>query len=99
MPYICTDSNRYLGEHSCGHYHYGDQTLVRLCCVDDAKAAQMLAMRVAFTSSHPAAQLARAAQDALTEAELVMVGRMVAVYDHGPAGFRIDPYHPNGNGA
>lgn len=38
MPYICVSKdNRYIGEHICDNHHYGDMSIVRPCCVEDAK--------------------------------------------------------------
>jgi hypothetical protein len=73
MPFICTDQNRYLGEHDCRRYHYGDMTLIRDCCVADALARRELADRVAMTRWHPAFQLFAAARGSLTDAELALV--------------------------
>jgi hypothetical protein len=73
MPYICTDQNRYLGEHSCGRFHYGDQTIVRECCVADYREAKALRDRVAMTDYHPAARLEISAWNALTDAEQQIV--------------------------
>lgn len=69
MPYICVDANRYIGEHSCGRYHYGDQTMIRDCCIADALEARALADRVAMTRWHPAYQQFVAAYESLTDAE------------------------------
>lgn len=87
MPYIATDANRYLGEHTCHCHHYDDQTMVRPCCVGDAKARKANLLYVAITTSHPAYVLFEAAWNSLTDAERWIVGGVQAVYDHGPAGF------------
>lgn len=87
MGYICVIDNRYIGEHSCGRWHYGDQTLVRDCCVDDARAQKANVMRVAITDQHPAYAMFSAAWNGLTDAERALVGDIRPVYDHGPAGF------------
>ena len=87
MPYISVDAGRYLGEHSCGRYHYGDQAMVRDCCVDDAKRWKAVTLAKAITTSHPAYRLFCAAYDSLTVTERWIVGDLKPVYDHGPAGF------------
>ena len=74
MPYVASDGNRYLGEHTCGIHHYGDHSMVRECCIEDARKARRQRDRVAFTESHPASVLARAAWDSLTDAERAIVG-------------------------
>lgn len=74
MPYICTESNRYITEHSCGCYHYGVQTVVRECCIEDAKRAKENLLRVALTTSHPAYAWFRDAWNSLTDAEMAVVG-------------------------
>jgi hypothetical protein len=73
MPYICEFGGRYIGEHSCGRYHYGDQTMVRDCCIADYRNRKALRDRVAFTDQHPAARLEITAWNALTEAELAIL--------------------------
>lgn len=83
MPYISTESNRYICEHSCGLYHYGDQTVVRDCCVADAIKAKENLLKVALTSSHPAYAWFRDAWNSLTDAEMAIVGDVVA--NHGVA--------------
>jgi hypothetical protein len=87
MPYVATDRNRYLGEHSCNQHHYGDQSLIRECCIDDARKYKALTLRNAITDQHPAYRLFLAAWNSLTDAERWQVGDIVPVYDHGPAGF------------
>lgn len=94
MPYICTDQNRYLGEHDCGLHHYGNAAMLRPCCIADAAAHKTNALRVAMTASHPGHQLFRSAFRALTDAERAQVGDLCAVYDHGPAGFAEIPWPP-----
>ena len=74
MPYVASDGNRYLAEHTCGNHHYGDQAMVRECCVEDARKARAQRDRVAFTESHPASVVARAAWSCLTDAERDIVG-------------------------
>lgn len=73
MPYISTDGNRYLGEHSCNHYHYGNQTIVRNCCVEDAVFQIERANKNAFTRWHPAYQMATSAWNSLTDTEMRIV--------------------------
>lgn len=97
MPYICTTDNRYIGEHTCNQYHYGNQEMVRDCCVDDAKERAATVLRVAITDQHPAYRLWLAAWNNLTEAERVLAGDIVPVYDHGPAGFKATSYNPQHN--
>ena len=87
MPYVCERANVYIGEHSCNHYHYGDQTMVRECCIADALHMKELTLRNAITREHAAYRMFEAAWNALTDAERVRVGNIVPVYDHGPAGF------------
>ena len=87
MPYICCDGNRYIGEHSCSHHHYGDMKLVRPCCVEDARKQKALTLRNAITTSHPAYRMFQDAWNCLTDAERWQVGDIRHVYDHGPAGF------------
>ena len=88
MPYVSCDGNRYIGEHSCSHHHYGNQSLVRPCCVEDAKARKAQVLRVAITTQHPAYTIFRHAYESLTDAEQDLVGDLVPVYQHGPAGFK-----------
>ena len=87
MPYVCVRQNRYIGEHSCNNHTYGDQTMVRPCCVADAQKQKANVKRVAMTTSHPAYALWCAAWNCLTDAERWIVGDLTNVYDHGPAGF------------
>lgn len=87
MPYICTRDNVYLGEHSCRRYHYGDMTMVRDCCIADARKYKALALRNAITTSHTAYRLFAAAYGSLTDAEQWQVGDIMQVWDHGPTGF------------
>lgn len=80
MPYVAIGrNNRYLGEHDCKQYHYGDMSLVRPCCVEDAKRIKALVLRNALTSSHPAYQLFTVAWNSLTDAEMGLVGDIVPV--------------------
>jgi hypothetical protein len=88
MPYVCESNGRYIGEHDCGQYHYGDQTMVRQCCVDDAKHWKSLAIKNAITREHPAYRMFVDATNALTAAESALVGDIEHVWEHGPAGFR-----------
>jgi hypothetical protein len=82
MPYICVESNRYIGEHSCSLYHYGDESMVRPCCVEDCKGWAQTAMRVASTTAHPAYRLYRAAWNSLTLAEMRLCPHFTITY-HG----------------
>lgn len=91
MPYVCEQANRYIGEHNCARYHYGDQTMVRDCCIADAQRYKAMALRNAMTTSHAAYRQFEAAWNSLTDAERQIVGDIVAVYDHGPAGFKERP--------
>jgi hypothetical protein len=77
MPYICTDNNRYIGEHSCNVYHYGDMTLVRDCCVNDALKYKQMTIENALTTSHPAYKMFTASWNSLTDAEMKIVGDIV----------------------
>lgn len=87
MPYIACSGNRYLAEHSCDQHHYGNQALVRPCCVADARQWKENTLRVAITTDHPSYRIFNAAFNSLTEAEQELVGDIVPVYEHGPAGF------------
>lgn len=79
MPYVSvSDSNRYLGEHTCHLYHYGDESVVRPCCVKDALARKENAQRVALTRSHPAVTIWLHAWNSLTTAEMALVGEPCA---------------------
>ena len=73
MPYLCTYDNRRIGEHDCGHYHHGDQTLVRPCCVEDCKHWAETCLRVAMTDAHPSYRLYIASWNELTDAEMALV--------------------------
>jgi hypothetical protein len=88
MPYIATYDNRYIAEHTCGRDHYGDMTMVRECCVEDAKSHKASVLRNAMTTSHPSYVAFVAAWNSLTDAEMHLVGDIRAVYDNGPAGFK-----------
>lgn len=79
-------------DHSCGNYHYGDQTVVRPCCVEHAKEWKATTLRVAMTTQHAAYLIFQTAWNSLTDAERALVGDLVAVYDHGPAGFDTRPF-------
>lgn len=72
MPYVLVDQNRYIGEHSCNRYHYGDMTMVRECCVADCQKWAETAKRVAMTTAHPAYQMYQAAWNCLTDAEMAL---------------------------
>jgi hypothetical protein len=73
MPYVCCDGNRYIGEHSCHNYTYGNETLVRECCLQDYRSRRDNAERVAFTSHHPAVRIEIDAWNSLTIAEVAIV--------------------------
>lgn len=78
--------------HKCSHpYHYGDHKLVRDCCVDVARRYKAMSLRNAITDQHPAYGGFTAAWNALTDAERWIVGDLMPVYDHGPAGFTERP--------
>jgi len=72
MPYVLVEQNRYIGYHSCGHYHYGDMTMVRDCCVTDCQKWAEVAKRVAMTNAHPAYRTYLAAWNSLTNAEMAL---------------------------
>jgi hypothetical protein len=82
MPYICVESNRYIGEHSCNRYHYGNQAMVRDCCVEDARKWAETARRVAMTDWHPAYRRYLAAWNSLTDAEMALVPSFT-IYGNG----------------
>ncbi len=88
MPYILVINNRYIGEHACNHNHFGNQTVVRECCIQDALKWKDNTLKVALSTSHPSYEMFHAAYGSLTDAERVIVGNLSPVYDHGPAGFR-----------
>jgi hypothetical protein len=77
MPYFLMENNRYIGEHDCRRDHYGDQTLVRDCCVADCTKHAETALRVAMTDAHPSYRLYIAAWNALTDAEMALVPNVV----------------------
>ena len=77
MPYLCIYDNRRIGEHNCGLYPHGDQTLVRPCCVADCTKHAETALRVAMTDAHPSYRLYIAAWNALTDAEMALVPNVV----------------------
>jgi hypothetical protein len=82
MPYLSVDQNRYLGEHSCARFHFGDQTMIRDCCVKDAQNRKAMMLRCALGWSHPAARLFQNAFNALTEAEQAIVGAVFCDQDY-----------------
>ena len=59
--------------HDCQIYHYGNQELVRQCCVDACIESHRMARRVALTIYHPAYLNATAEWNALTSAECTLV--------------------------
>lgn len=83
MPYITLESNRYIGEHDCGHYHYGDMSMVRNCCVEDCRKRAENVRRVAMTTSHPAYALYRDSWNSLTDAEMTLVPDLYNDYHKG----------------
>lgn len=88
MPYVLVINNRYIGEHSCTNYHYGDQAIIRPCCVEDARKHKQNTLKVALSTSHPSYEMFHVAYGSLTDAERAIVGNLQPLYDHGPAGFR-----------
>jgi hypothetical protein len=78
MPYIAVSQNKYIGEHNCKNYHYGDMTLIRDCCVNDAKKYKQMTLENALTKSHPAYIMFISAYDNLTDSERLLVGDIVA---------------------
>ena len=54
-------------------YHYGDMTMVRPKCVQEAIEARRLSNRVAITEHHPAARHYIALYNGLTDAEIELV--------------------------
>ena len=83
MPYVCSDENRYLGEHCCDLYHYGNMSLIRQCCIDDCRKWADIAVRVAMTTSHPAYRLYTAAFNSLTDAEQKQVPHLSYSFNKG----------------
>jgi hypothetical protein len=55
--------------HNCKNYHYGNQELVRDCCVASCIEIHLLARKVALTEAHPAYVRAMEEWNALTTAE------------------------------
>ena len=86
MPYVTVESNRYIGEHSCGKYHYGDMSVVRDCCVEDCQKWAQLAIDKAMTTSHPAYRMYVNAWNSLTNAEMALVPNLIHSGSQG--GFR-----------
>lgn len=75
MPYICVSKdNRYIGEHICDNHHYGDMSIVRPCCVEDAKERKTDCIKYALTTNHPNYVIFEAAWNSLTDAEKEIVG-------------------------
>lgn len=56
--------------HECKQYHYGDQSVLRQCCVDVAIGWNAMAREYAFTNSHPAMVKLDSWLTCLTETEL-----------------------------
>jgi hypothetical protein len=70
MPYICTQDNRYIGEHSCNKYHYGNMDIFRECCVNDCIKYALLADKNAITIYHPAVLMFESSWNSLTNKEM-----------------------------
>jgi len=77
MHYLCVYDNRQIGQHDCGLYHGGDQTVIRPCCVADCIKHAETALRVAMTDAHPSYRLDIAAWNSLTDAEMALVPNVV----------------------
>lgn len=76
MPYITTIDNKYIHEHSCNKYHYGDMSLIRECCINDAKYLKQLVLDKALTTNHPAYICFENAWNSLTDSEMLIVGNI-----------------------
>ena len=85
MPYICEYQGKYIGEHTCKQYHYGDMFVARDCCVSDCKHWKELTIKNATTVQHPAYRQFVSAWNELTDAEMEIVGDIV--YDYSKGGF------------
>lgn len=83
MPYVLIIDNRYVCEHSCGRYHYGDMSMVRECCINDYAIHRAVALEKAMTNYHPAIETMRAAYNSLTDAERKLAPRPFRVDYHG----------------
>jgi hypothetical protein len=59
--------------HSCGKHHYGNQTVVRQCCVDHCSQMARLAVDKAMTDQHPAYREYIETYNTLTDAEVSLV--------------------------
>lgn len=59
--------------HNCGQYHYGNQTIVRQCCVDHCVMVARLAVKNAQTDAHPAYREYIETWNRLTDAEASLV--------------------------
>ena len=77
MPYITVHDGRYLAEHSCNNYHYGDMTKVRKCCVEDANKRKEDCLKYALTTSHPNYLVFVDSWNNLTDAERAIVGDII----------------------
>jgi hypothetical protein len=64
-------------EHSCGIYHYGDQSIVRDCCVEHCREMARLTLAKALTTSHPAYRAYIEAWNELTDSEMALVPNIV----------------------
>lgn len=82
MPYVVTDEGRYLGEHDCNNYHYGEMWKIRECCLNDYLKRQYVANRVAMTKYHPSAQLAVASWNSLTDLEMTIADCFIKPKDY-----------------
>jgi len=60
-------------DHQCGLYHYGDQSVVRPCCVENCRKWAQTALQVAFTDQHPAYRTYVEAWNSLSDAEMALV--------------------------
>lgn len=79
MPYITTINNKYIHEHDCSNYHYGNMDIIRQCCIDDANYLKGLVLEKALTTNHPAYVTFCDAWNALTDSERAIVGDIVYV--------------------
>lgn len=83
MPYVLTIDNRFVCEHSCGLYHYGDMTVVRECCMNDYTIHHTVARNKAMTNYHLAMEAMREAYNGLTDAERARVAKPFRIDYHG----------------
>ena len=59
--------------HNCENYHYGNQQIVRTCCVEACCESHRVAKKVALTVHHPAYQRAINEWNSLSTAECSQV--------------------------